>query len=122
MIDGGNARAQADAVANPKQVVAGDVERNTGREAGGAGGSIEAIVASTDTANLCSGADGDRIAAGLFHLVEDVLVVGIAIGVLNGGVDAGEDAKVVEAPLGFGDLGGERGSPGFRVRLRLTRL
>src|SRR5271157_5686071 len=106
LIESGNARAQADVVADAPEVVAGDIEREARREAGGSGGSIQAIVAAADAAELGANADGQRIAAGFLHLVEDVFVVGRAVGVLNGGVDAGEDAQVVETALGLGDLGG----------------
>src|ERR1035441_4653408 len=121
LIEGGNASAQADAVADAPEVVAGDIERDARREAGGAGGSIQAIVAGADAAELGANADSQRIAAGFLQLGEDVLVVGRAIGGLNGGVDAGEDAQVVEAALGFRDFGGRERIPGVECQVAIDQ-
>jgi len=59
-----------------------------------------------------------RVAPRLFHLIEHVLAAALAVGVLDGRIDARKDPQVVEAALGFGDGRGESGSPGFRCRLR----
>ena len=46
-------------------------------------------------------------------------MVGLAIGILNGGVHAREDAQLVQPPLVSVIAVGESGSPGFSVMLRL---
>ena len=59
-----------------------------------------------DAAQLGAEADGQRIPPRLFHVVEHVLAVGIAVGILDGRVHPGEHAESVEAALDFGDGGG----------------
>src|SRR5205085_173368 len=63
-------------------------------------------LAAADAAELGAEADGGRIAARFFHIIENVLAVLFAIGILDGGVDAGEDAEAVQAALDIGQLGG----------------
>ena len=67
-------------------------------------GRIERCGAAADASDFGAHADVHGIASGLLERVEDVLVGLVAVRVLDGGVDARENAEIVQPALAAVDL------------------
>src|SRR5205814_3381955 len=89
-IQRGSAGAQAQGMTPAPQVVSGDIEGSARGETGLAGRRLQTGRATSDAAQLRAGAERQRVPGGFVHIVDDVFVVRLAIGILNGRIHSGE--------------------------------
>ena len=118
LLQGGGAGAEAEAVAQAPEIIARDIDETHGAKLR-SGRCVETGLAAADAPELGAHADGHRIACRFFHIEQDVFAIGLAIGVLNRRVDAGEDAQVVQAALRIGDR--RRRERIARIELQVAR-
>ena len=85
-------------------------------------GRIEAGLAAADAPQFRAEADRHRVAPRLLHVVQDVFAVGLAVGILNGGVHPREHAQIVQPPLGVGDLRGRKRVAGIQRDVAIDEL
>ena len=101
--------AQGDRVSEAQEIQTADVQRKLGlkpvrpagrRETGGAG--------RAEARHLRAESQAQRIAVGFLEVVENVFMIGVAVGILDGRIDAREDSQIVEALLDLGLLDGRK--------------
>ena len=69
-----------------------------------------------------SEADGQRIPVRFIEMIQNVLVVLIAVRIFNRRIHIREDSQIVKDFCMFVCASGESGSPGFSVDVRSTKL
>src|SRR5579872_5021295 len=91
-------------MAKSKEIQPADAKRYARTETGGARRPVQAQRTSADARDLGAEAVCERISIGFFDRVNQVLRRFVPLRVLNRGVYARKDAKIVQTPLAFGNL------------------
>src|SRR5579872_3253456 len=81
----------------PKEIQTADLERELRTESGGSGRRPETLgVGRTEATDLRTHADREGIAVGFFEVVENVLVIRIAVRIFYSRVDSRKNVEIVE--------------------------
>ncbi len=110
LLQGGELGADADRVSAPEQVQPADFEGHAGAETGVAGRRVQRIPVAPEARQFGPAAESEGPAAGFLHLKQHVAVGFHPVRVLQGHIDLGEDAQVVEPALAF-----DHGALGERI-------
>ena len=95
LLQGGDQRLQAHGMAQSEEIQTANPEQEARTEAGDASRRIERGGAAANASDFRAHADVHRISSGLFQRVKHVLGGLVAVGILDGRVDARKNAEVV---------------------------
>jgi len=108
LLDRRDASPQADGMAEAKEVQTRHIEGHAGAEAGGSSRHVEAGRAAANTGEFGAQTSIEHISLGFVHVIDDVLVLLLAVRILNRHIHLGKDPEIVETPLRVGHAEGRK--------------